>query len=764
MMSHWLVPLLLLPAAEPAPVPAFGRDGVSFLQKHCLHCHGEKVKKAGLALHRYLDDAALLKDRKVWDNVRAMLRSGEMPPKPRPRPAVAEIETFLRLVAEVFTRADSTGKPDPGRVTVRRLNRFEYDNTIRDLVGVDSQASEDFPADDVGHGFDNIGDVLSVSPVLMERYLAAAENIVQRAVLVDLPKPPVRHLSARYLEPAIRNGPRWREVPSGGKLFMREHVSQDGDYLFRVRAHARPDDGPAPRVALVVDGKELRTVEVTATEKSPAVYEAPLELARGEHRSEVKLLGASEGPKARKVFVEWLELVGPKDTRPPSHKKIMACDSSRPPREQAREILTRFASRAYRRPATTAEVDRLLHLVDDAQARGDKWEAGVRLALQAVLVSPKFLFRLELDDRADGPDPRPLDDYHLASRLSYFLWGGMPDDELFGLAAKKSLAANVEPQVRRMLKGPRAKALVDGFAMQWLQLRRLKSYAPDPKLFPNFNERLRTAMLKETELFVDSVFREDHSVLDLIDADYTFLNDPLARHYGIADTNGNLIGQKPTRPEGRAIYSTTEFRRVSVGASGRGGLLTQASILTVTSNPTRTSPVKRGRWVLEQILGTPPPPPPPDVPELPESSKAVLSGSLRQRMEQHRANASCANCHARMDPIGFAFENFDAIGAFRSKDAGFAIDPSGTLPDGRTFKGPADLKAILKEKKDLFARNLTEKMLTYALGRGLEHYDRPAVDRIVAAMGRDNYKFSTLMVEIARSDPFRMRRGKEGPK
>jgi hypothetical protein len=345
----------------------------------------------------------------------------------------------------------------------------------------------------------------------------------------------------------------------------------------------------------------------------------------------------------------------------------------------------------------------------------------------------------------------------------------MPDEELFALAGKKALTANLDAQVRRMLQDPKAKALVDNFAMQWLQLRRLQTFAPDPKLFPTFNEKLRQAMLRETELFVEAILREDRSILDLIDADFTYLNEPLAEHYGIKDTNGNLRGQKPTRAPGQPIRGP-QFVRVSLASPGgdsrniRGGLLTHASVLTVTSNPTRTSPVKRGRWVLEQILGTPPPPPPPDVPELPETEKAALSGSLRQRMEQHRANPSCASCHARMDPIGFAFENFNAIGAFRAKDGEFPIDPSGTLPDGQSFQGPAELKAILKGKKDLFARCLAEKMLIYALGRGLEHYDKPTIDRVSAALARNNYKFSTLVTEIAKSDPFRLRRGKEPAK
>jgi hypothetical protein len=383
----------------------------------------------------------------------------------------------------------------------------------------------------------------------------------------------------------------------------------------------------------------------------------------------------------------------------------------------------------------------------------------MQLAMQAVLVSPKFLFRVELDDRPVSDTPRAIDEYQLASRLSYFLWSTMPDDELFDLASKKQLTANLDAQVRRMLKDPKAKALVDNFAMQWLQLRRLSEFAPDTKLFPNWNDRLRKAMLRETELFFETIINEDRSILDLIESDFTFLNETLARHYGIADTKGNWMYQKATRPGGQPIRGD-RFVRVEVPPE-RSGLLTQASVLTVTSNPTRTSPVKRGRWVLEQVLGTPPPPPPPDVPEL--KDEKMLTGSLRQRMEQHRANPSCASCHARMDPIGFAFENYNAIGAYRQKDGDFAIDPSGTLPDGKSFKGPGELKKILKEKKDLLGRCLSEKLLVYALGRGLEYYDRRTIDRIVSSLEKDNYRFSTLVVEIVKSDPFRLRRGKESP-
>jgi hypothetical protein len=755
----------------PAPPSDFAKVGVGFVEKHCVHCHGEKVHKADLSLHKDRDDAAVLQSRKVWTNVVQMVQTGEMPPKTRPRPAPAEVEGFLKSVNGVFDRADRNSR-DPGRVTIRRLNRVEYNNTIRDLLGdsVDFKPAEDFPSDDVGHGFDNIGDVLSLSPVLMERYLSAAESIVGRVFLPDPPRPPVRHQSAQYLEPgggSPKMKGRFREI-TNGNLNTPHTLGMDGEYTIRTRVYAHQAGDEPVRIALSNNGKEVQQFEVKATdEKTAQRIEASLQLTPGDHRISVMLVNPFKDDKQeRALFVEFLEMIGPKDTRPAFQRKLLTIAADKPKPERTRAMLDHFASKAYRRPGTKAEVDRLAKLVESAESRGEKWEAGLQLALQAVLVSPKFLFRVELDDRPDSPQPHPIDEYQLASRLSYFLWSSMPDDALFDLAAKKQLTPNLDAQVKRMLQDTKAKALTENFAVQWLQLGRLTTIAPDSKLFPTFNERLRKSMLKETELFFEAIVKEDRSILDLIDADFTFLNDTLARHYGIADTNGNRIGQKATRPGGKPFQGKRgdggeSFQRVSLHDGERGGILTHASVLTVTSNPTRTSPVKRGRWVLEQLLGTPPPPPPPNVPELSESEKALTSGSLRQRMEQHRANPACANCHARMDPLGFAFENFNAIGAFRAKDGNFDIDSSGTLPDGKSFKGPAELKVILKEKKDLFSRCLAEKMLIYALGRGVEYYDKPTLDKISAALEKNQHKFSTLVTEIVKSDPFRMRRGKD---
>jgi hypothetical protein len=377
--------------------------------------------------------------------------------------------------------------------------------------------------------------------------------------------------------------------------------------------------------------------------------------------------------------------------------------------------------------------------------------------IQIVLCSPKFLFRVELDDRPTDPKPRPIDSFHLASRLAYFLWSSMPDDELLDLAENGQLRSNLEAQVVRMLADEKSSEFVRSFARQWLQIGRLEQFSPDAKLFPTFSEVLRAAMLKETELFFTTVLREDRSILELLDADFTFLNAPLAKHYGIADTNGNWIGQKPEQPKGSPIKGN-DFVRVFIPHDLRGGLLTHASVLTVTSNPTRTSPVKRGKWVLEQLLGAPAPPPPPNIPEL-ESDDRELTGTLREQMEQHRANPSCAACHSTMDPLGFAFENYNAIGAWRAKDGEHEINAAGELPDGRKFSGPAGLKEVLLARKDDFARCLAEKMLIYALGRGLEYYDQPTLARIAKRVADNDYRFSWLVVEIVKSEPFVNRRG-----
>ncbi len=779
--------------------PDFSKGGLPFLKKHCVECHSGKEPKAELALDVFQDAASLVKQRKIWDNVLRMIATGDMPPKAKPRPTVAESEQFTDHIKAVFDFADRHAKPDPGRVTMRRLNRQEYTNTVRDLVGADFNPTEDFPADDVGHGFDNIGDVLSLSPLLMERYLDAAETITSRVILVNPPAPARRYLSGRFLQPnnaqtsqgrfrqlnptsteAVHSGP----FTAGGDYLK---FSADADLIVRANLYAETKGTSPVKVAFFLSGagvtepssdaeieqlmganvaamkpiKIVQVFEITAREaKATQQIEFPYNHLGVIQRAGLALMKPPAGEEPAQLFIEHIWSEGPLETRPASHVKLLACTPGKTPAEQTVEVLTRFLRRAFRRPGTPDELARLVKLVETAQAGGEKWEAGIQQAIQATLCSPKFLFRVELDDRPQSPDTQPLDEFQLASRLSYFLWSTMPDDELLDLAGKKELTANLSAQVKRMLADPKSNALVDNFALQWLQIKRLKSTSPDTTLFPQFNEALRGAMLQESVLFFASVMREDRSILDLVDADYTFLNEPLARLYGIDDTNGNLKGQKVEKPGGEAIRGE-DFKRVSLQGRARGGLLTQASVLTVTSNPTRTSPVKRGRWVLEQILGAPPPPPPPNVPELAEDKQATAGASLRERMEIHRKNPACANCHAKMDPIGFALENYDGVGGFRLKDGTFDIDPSGEFADGTKVKGPEELKTLIRGKKELFARCLAEKMLIYALGRGLEYYDRPTVDKIVAALAAGDYKFSILMTEIVQSEPFRLRRGSD---
>lgn len=796
-IASLLLPVLLaaaVHAADPSP-PDFAKVGLPFLENHCLGCHSGKKPKAELSLEPFRDAAAVVRERKVWTNVVKMITAGEMPPPDRPRPTVAEVEAFTTHVRAVFDFADRHAQPDPGRVTMRRLNRTEYKNTVRDLLLVDFDPTEDFPSDDIGHGFDNIGDVLTISPVLMERYLAAAETIADRVILVNPMPPARRYLSGRFLQPnnaqtsqaqfRVLDPTSTESVHTGPFLAPADYLkfSADADLILQASLYAETASTAPVQVALFVLGNNLADVssdaevdqlvgikvprpmkilkifEITARDaKKPQQIEFPINRMGNLRNAGVALVKPPAGEAPVKLFIQHIGSEGPLETRPRSHLKILACSPDKPQAEQTREVLTRLLRQAYRRMPTEEEVKRLTALVDQAQARGERWEAGMQQAIVATLCSPKFLFRVELDNRPQAPESRPLDEFQLASRLSYFLWSSMPDDELLDLAQQKQLTARLPQQVRRLLADPKSSELVKRFALQWLQIQRLEWIAPDAKLFPAFNDRLRAAMLKETELFFDSIVREDRSVLDLLDANYTFLNEPLARHYGIIDTNGNLLGQKPSGPKGTPLRGEA-FQRVTLQDRTRGGLLTQASVLTVTSNPTRTSPVKRGRWVLEQILGEPPPPPPPNVPELPNTDQAIASGSLRQRLEVHRQNPSCANCHAKMDPIGFALENFDAVGAFRTKDGEFAVDPSGEFADGAKFNGVEDLKSILKEKKELFARCLTEKMLIYALGRGLEHYDRPTIERIVTALAANDYKFSVLVTEIAKSEPFRLRRG-----
>jgi hypothetical protein len=630
----------------PPRLPSFTAEVAPILEKYCLDCHGSAWARGGVRLGGFRDDAAARDAPGLWERAENALRSGRMPPPGKPRPTASERDALDAWFDAVTAASERSGPPAEG-VTVRRLNRAEYNNSIRDLIGLDLRPADDFPADDVGDGFDNNGAVLSLPPILLEKYLAAAERVVDAAFLSEATR-------RRLLNPPAED-----TIPSSYR-------------------------------------------RITLPER--------------EHVRERLVLSAADLP-------------------PP--------DPAEEDRQRAYLVLRAFADRAYRRPVTHDEVNRLLRFVEEAQRSGDGCEHGIRVAFQAVLCSPQFLFRLE--SAAAGSDDGRVNDFELATRLSYFLWSSTPDEELFTHAARGTLRRGntLAVQVRRMLRDPKSRALAENFAGQWLQTRGLQEFTPDPAHFPDFDEALRGAMIRETELFFDAVVREDRSVLDFLNADYTFVNERLARHYGLPGVRGD------------------EFRRASLACTPRGGVLTHASVLAVTSNPTRTSPVKRGKWVLENLLGSPPPAPPPGVEELKEPEKAEGT-SLRRQLERHRSKPDCAACHAGMDPLGLGLESFDAVGAWRARDGGQPIDDSGALPDGRTFDGPAGLRTVLLERRQAFARCLTEKLLTYAIGRGVRRSDRHAVADVARKLAANEYRFSALVLALVHSRPFQTRAGSGG--
>ena len=589
---------------------AYRTDVAPLLSKYCAPCHGKEKPSAGVRTS--VDDTAGIEgDADNWRKIARQIHERAMPPAGMPMPTQAERDTVEGFVGRTLAAFDARQSPrDPGRVLIHRLNRAEYDNTVRDLLGVTSGPARDFPADGGGGGgFDNNADTLFLPPVLLERYLDAAETVLAEA--------------------------------------------------------------PRARLFFAVPGK------------------------------------------------------------------------GRDDRATARLLLSRHAARAFRRPLAPADLAALLALYDSARRRGAGHEAAVKTAMKAVLVSPRFLFRSEPAPAPGGPDTRLLDDYEIASRLSYFLWSSTPDDTLLALAARGRLKrpAVLAAQVRRLLTDPRARAFADNFAGQWLHVRDLYTVAnPDPGKFPEFTPALRDAMYEEPIRFFESLVREDRSLLSLLDADYTFVNETLAKHYGIDGVQGE------------------SFRRVSLPDRRRGGVLTMAGVLTLTSYPQRTSPVLRGKWVLSELLGTPPPPPPPLVATLSANDAPEGGLSFRQRLEKHRSKPECASCHARMDPIGFGLENFDPIGRWRTQIAGQSVDASGTLVGGTAFTGPAALKAQLAGRKDDFVRNATGKLLAYAIGRGIEPADAPALRGIAAAGARDHYRLQSLIIGVVQSLPFRATR------
>jgi mono/diheme cytochrome c family protein len=740
-MNRTIILLLLAftPRVNAAASDGFESTVKPFIRQNCAACHNSKLTSGGLDLARYLTEprAQALKDRERWEMVVQKLSAGEMPPKGLPRPSEERIAAVTKWIGSEYEREDRAAKPDPGRVTAHRLNRYEYNNTVRDLLGVNLRAADDFPVDPYGYGFDNIGDVLSLSPVLTEKYLKAAERIARAAIPDGRPEPVT---AARYNA---------EQMGQENHLHIQtiHDFPVDGEYTLRSAWYQGLKAGVHLRGRLFLDGKEVSNEPISIYTEMDRGFEARnLTVSQGPHKVEADM-EIDPDLKGAKPYLEYIQVRGPLKQTPPGEtatdKRIFICGDAPGRRgpECARTILAPLARRAYRRPLTANELDHLLDLVKLAQDRGDSFASGIRVALEAILMSPNFLFRVERDPAvASGPAHR-VTDLELASRLSYFLWSSMPDDDLLNVAEKGRLHAPgvLSAQVRRMLGDPKAYAMVENFGGQWLQIRNLDVLKPDPVKFPDYDAQLRDDMRAETEMFFQAIVREDRSILDFLDGNFTFLNERLARHYGIGGVTG------------------ANFRRVELDGKERGGVLTQASVLTVSSYPTRTSPVIRGKWVLENILNTPPPPPPPDVPALDE--KAVGStASMRQQLEKHRANAICAGCHARMDPIGFGLENYDAIGRWRAMDGKFPVDASGVLPNGKSFTGAAELEAILKADRGTFVHALVEKILTYALGRGLESYDRPAVERIVKSVESNGFRFSQLIRSTVDSAPFQMRR------
>jgi hypothetical protein len=656
------------------------------------------------------------------------------PPPPPPPPPVVD------------PCATSTPR-DPGRVTIHRLNRTEYNHTIRDLIGDDSAPADDFPADDFGYGFDNIADVLSISPLHIEKYELASEAIVGRALVAPFAGPESQVFEAEAVGSAVgaASGEAWN-LWSNGEISVTYDAEIEGEYELSSRAWSTPA-GPEPaRMEMILDGRSLQIFDVSQVEASPGIFVHRTRLTAGGHTLTVGFINDYyEPPDDRNLLVDWIQIEGPFDAPPPENPEayaaIMICDPTVEGRGPcAARILEAFASRAWRRPATPQEVDRLVLIADIVDAEGDSFDVQISVALQAILLSPHFVFRVELDPAPADPTPHPLTPHELASRLSYFLWSSMPDQELFDRAADGTLADPqvLAVQVRRMLGDPRSDALIENFVGQWMSTRALADVNPDYARYPDWDEELSAAFDAETKLFVKEIVSTDRSALELIDADFTYLNDRLARHYGLP------------------AVGTSQMTRVALTSDQRGGLLRQGSFLTVTSHPRRTSPVKRGKFVLEQLLCVSPPDPPPDVEAFPE--EVDPTASLRERFEQHRSDARCQPCHAVMDPIGFGLENYDGIGAWRETDDGFPIDPSGQLAEGPAFTDATGLlRAIQSDPR--VPECLARQLMTYGLGRGLSGTDLCHVRDVTTAFAAGGHSLESAMIGIATSPVFTSRRG-----
>ena len=782
--------LAQVPEAVPAPSASHPR---TLLDRYCVACHNDRTRQAGLTLQSIDAERVgrVAGEVEAWEKVVRKLRGRAMPPPGRPRPDAAAYDAVAHVI-EAALDAAAAVDPNPGRPPIHRLNRVEYRNAVRDLLGLEVDERALLPPDESGYGFDNIADVLAISPVLLDRYMAAAEKISRLALGDASIRPAVETYTVPYT--LWQEGRMSEELPFGsrGGLAVRHHFPLDGEYVIRlelqraygnhIRGLQEPNDvelrldrarigrftvggdgvrapwnavsRPSLYEQTADEGLEVRLTVNAGTRLVSAAFLDRAAVAEGvlEPRPGVSSLAYSRDRNAPMALGS-IEISGPYDGATPkdtaSRRRVFSCYPEAPADEAgcAAEVLSRLARRAFRRPVDEADVEPLLALYDEGRREGG-FERGIQFALRGILIDPEFLFRIERDPAGAAPGAAyPVSDLELASRLSFFLWSSLPDDELLDDAAAGRLREPgvLETRIARMMADPRSEAFIDNFFGQWLLLRNMRTVAPDPDAFIDFDENLREAMERETAHFVESQVRGDRSVLDLLRADHTYLNERLARHYGVPGVYGN------------------HFRRVPVAAHGRGGLLGQGSLLTATSYPNRTSPTKRGLWVLENLLGTPPPPPPPEVPGLPDADHPDEARrlSMRERMEVHRISPVCASCHVLMDPLGFSLENYDGVGAWRTTEDGAPIDVSSTLPDGSRFAGAAGLRDILLGAEERFVETVTEKLLTYALGRGVEHHDGPAVRGVARRAAADGYRWSSMILGVVESTPFQMRRSRE---
>jgi mono/diheme cytochrome c family protein len=771
----------LLKAAPQQSAPASPSEYRALLDKYCVTCHNDRLKTAGLLLDK-ADVSHVSEGAEVWEKVIRRLRAGTMPPQGLPKPEKNAVDGFTSYLETTLDTA-AIAKPNPGRSVAHRLNRSEYANAVRDLLSLNIDPAQYLPSDDESYGFDNIADVLKLSPVLLERYMSAAWNISRLAV----GDPNIQASMATYrVRPDLSQGGHIPGLPMGtrGGISVKHTFPLDGDYTLRIRLWRTTQDqirglAEPNQIEVTVDGARV----VLATIGGKADYEAmvrssgesqadidrrltfTIPVKAGERTVNVAFLKRADAlddhayePFERTTIdpVTWfgdphvdrISLTGPFNVRgqgeTPSRRKVFVCHPAKGADDVpcAKRILANLVKQAYRRPATDTDIEGLLSFYQKGKNKGG-FEGGIEMALRAVLSDPEFIFRYEADPVNIAVNTAyKLNDLELASRLSFFLWSSIPDEQLLTVAQQGKLKDPVvlDQQVRRMLADKKSQAFIDNFSGQWLYLRNLRSIVPDPQEFPDFDDNLRAAYERETELFFESIVREDRSMIDLLTANYTFVNERLARHYGIRGVSGD------------------NMQRVTLTDENRFGLLGKGSTLIVTSLATRTSPVQRGKWILSNVLGTPPPAPPPNVPPLKENADGGKKLSVRERMEAHRANPACAACHKIMDPIGFSLENFDAVGTWRSKgEDGGKIDASGQLADGTPVNGPASLRKAIAAKPDQFVATVTEKLMTYALGRGVDYNDMPAIRGILRNAAKENFKFSSVILGIVKSTPFQMR-------